>query len=68
LEAFLGVKEGSRTKMSNVKKMHKTKVAPKVPIKCDPRPLLHGEKVAQSWISLYNSSPGQTHFLKEVNK
>jgi hypothetical protein len=68
LEAFLGVKEGSRTKMSNVKKLPKTKVAPKVPIKSDPRPLLLGEKRLPSWISLYNSSPGQTHFLKEVNK
>ena len=62
------VKERSRTKVTNVKKFCKTKVAPKVPIKSDLGPLLHEEKWPNTKISSYNSSPGQTHFLKEVNK
>ena len=62
------VKEWSRTKETNVKKFRKTKIAPKVPIKNDLGHLLHGEKGRQTKISSYNSSPGQTHFLKEVNK
>ena len=68
METFFRVKEKSKQKVINVKKLRKTKVAPEVPFRSYPRHLLHGEKVHQSWISSYNSSPGQTHFLKEVNK
>ena len=61
-------KELSRLKVANVKKFCQTKVAPKVPIKNDLGPHPHEDKGRQSLISSYNSSPGQTHFLKEVKK
>ena len=42
-------------------------LAPEVPLKSHPRPLLHGGKGLQTKIFSYNFSLGQTHFLKKLN-